>query len=121
MLETAYALAEKIALRDNSGGQYELTTAWMADYETAKNAGIGLGTYAMEHTTYAGTESLKGTNGKTISNSRGLLYMQKVYESGKYTQKQAQTLFECFGLGTSIRDLTEKEVEAALEKCYAKQ
>ncbi len=121
VLSDAYNLAQEIALRDNSDGQYTVSTAWKANYSEAEKVGIGIGEYVMYRNVWQNTDKIISAKGSTVSNSQGLLFMQGLYESGKLSQKQIKTLCECYDLSDTICGYSKKEVKEALAKCYAKQ
>jgi hypothetical protein len=66
VLAAAYKLADKTALADNSDGQYEIDTKWMALADDAEAMGIEPWEYVLFHVAYNMAESTKDENGKTV-------------------------------------------------------
>lgn len=66
VLKAAYDLADKSALADHSGGQYEVSTKWMAQADDAEAQGIEPWEYVLFHTAYNEMEGTKDADGKTV-------------------------------------------------------
>lgn len=69
-LDAAYTLAEKTALADNSGGQYEADTKWMIWATGGEAHGVDEAEAILFKVAYDMTEGDKDESGKTVSGSK---------------------------------------------------
>ena len=117
-VSNAYDLADQSAKVAVGGA---ITKTWVTKAATARSAGIQTADYIAAKTVTSGIESLKDKNGETITNSKGLLIMQAVYNNVKgLTPKQYELLFEDLGVGKTVRDYSQKQVESELAKMRVK-
>lgn len=95
--------------------------AWIRNArEAEKKYGIDQETYILLKTQTGGIESMKDKNGETITNSKGLLIMQEIYNTPGLTDKQRQAMFEYLGVGKTIRHYNPGKVKQELEKMKKK-
>lgn len=111
-ISDAYSLANVVAKYEVS--DYE-TTGWMAKAVAAKKIGIDYSKYLEVRLTVKDIESIKDSDGDSVSNSKGLLVMDAIYKIPGLNDKQRRQLFEDFGVGKSIIDLNKAAVEAKLK------
>ena len=113
-----YELADKGALADNSGGQYEITTKWILNAREAKQKyAISPATYALLKVQASEAKSLKDKNGDTIANSKNLQIMEAIYNyQPRLSDTQRQAMFEYLDVGKSVRHLNKAAVQAKLDK-----
>ena len=94
---------------------------WVAKaINTGDTTGIKPEKYVTLYLQQKEVESLKDANGNTISNSKGLLIMQMIYNTSGLTDKQRQALFEDFGVGKTIRHYNKALVEEKLAEMKKK-
>ena len=94
---------------------------WVAKaISTGKATGIKPEKYVTLYLQQKDVESLKDAGGSTISNSKGLLIMQMIYNTPGLTDKQRQALFEDFGVGKTIRHYNKALVEQKLAEMRKK-
>ena len=94
---------------------------WVAKaISTGKTTGIKPEKYVTLYLQQKDVESLKDAGGSTISNSKGLLIMQMIYNTPGLTDKQRQALFEDFGVGKTIRHYNKALVEQKLAEMKKK-
>ena len=65
-------------------------------------------------------ESLKDTDGETITNSKSLLIMEMIYNTKGLTESQRQALFEDFGVGKTVKHYNKALVQQKLAEMRKK-
>ena len=106
--------AEKTALKDNSGGKYEITTKWIQKAQEAqKKYHIDPGVFAVCKAAASECESLKDKDGETINLSKGLQIMEMLFRSG-LTEKQRTAMYEYLSVPKSIRHWNRARVDEQL-------
>lgn len=107
--------AEAVALKENSGGKYEITTKWIQNAQEAqKQYRIAPGVFAACKAAASECEMLKDKDGDSIDYSKGLQIMELVYQQKGLSDKQRAALFEDFGVGKSIRHWNRARVDEQL-------
>lgn len=115
-LSSAETYAKKTALHETDK-TYEITDKWVLNAQEAqKKYGIKPEIYVALKTQVSDLESVKGRNGETIPNSKGLLIMQAVYNMPGLSEKQRNALFEYLGVGKSIRHYNKALVNEKVRK-----
>lgn len=115
-LSSAETYAKKTALHEVDK-TYEITDKWVLKAQEAQQKyGIKPEIYVALKTQVSGIESVKDRNGETISNSKGLLIMQAVYNMPGLSEKQRNALFEYLGVGKSIRHYNKALVNEKVRK-----
>lgn len=115
-LFSAETYAKKTALHETDK-TYEITNKWVLNAQEAqKKYGIKPEIYVALKTQVSDLESVKGRNGETIPNSKGLLIMQAVYNMPGLSEKQRNALFEYLGVGKSIRHYNKALVNEKVRK-----
>lgn len=103
-LSSLETYAKKTALQSVAGSDYEITDKWILKAQEAeKKYKIKPEVYIALKTQVSGIESVKDRNGEAITNSKGLLIMQAIYNTPGLTETQRNALFEYMGVGKSIR------------------
>ena len=113
-VKDAFELADKTAKASVSG--YEPDSWIQKAAEAEKKYGVSQDTYLTLRARTSGLESLKGKDGETIPDSKGLLIMEQVYSVPGLNDKQRQAMFEYLGVGKSVRHYNRALVEKKLEK-----
>lgn len=90
--------------------------SWVTKARTAeKEYGIPVETYILLRNRTAGLESIKGKDGESIANSKGLQIMEVVYDNTPgMGDKQRGYLFEALGAGKSIQHYNKAKVKEEL-------
>lgn len=115
-LSSAETYAKKTALHETDK-TYEITDKWILKAQEAQQKyGIKPEIYVALKTQVSDLESVKGRNGETIPNSKGLLIMQAVYNMPGLSEKQRNALFEYLGVGKSIRHYNKALVNEKVRK-----
>ena len=108
--------AEAMALKENSGGQYEITTKWIQNAQEAqKQYRIDPGVFAACKAAASECESLKDKDGKPIDKSRGMQIMEMLFRSG-LTETQRTAMYEYLNVPKSIRHYNRALVDKKLRK-----
>lgn len=103
-LNSLETYAKKTALQAVAGNDYEITDKWILNAQEAeKKYRIKPEVYIALKTQVSGIESVKDRNGEAITNSKGLLIMQAIYNTPGLSEAQRNALFEYMGVGKSIR------------------
>lgn len=106
--------AEAMALKDNSGGQYEITTKWIQNAQEAqKQYHIAPGVFASCKAAASECESLKDKNGDSIDLSKGLQIMEMLFRSG-LNEQQRTAMYEYLSVPKSIRHWNRARVDEQL-------
>ena len=106
--------AEAMALKDNSGGQYEITTKWIQNAQEAqKQYRIDPGVFATCKAAASECESLKDKNGDSIDYSKGLQIMEMLFRSG-LNEKQRTAMYEYLDVPKKIRHWNRARVDEQL-------
>lgn len=106
--------AEAVALKDNSGGQYEITTKWIQNAQEAqKQYRIDPGVFAACKAAASECESLKDKNGDSIDYSKGLQIMEMLFRSG-LNEKQRTAMYEYLDVPKKIRHWNRARVDEQL-------
>lgn len=109
-----YTLANQEAKAAISG--YEMETWVKNAAEAEKKYSISQSTYILLRAKIKDIESLKDADGKSISNSRGLLIMEAIYSTAGLTERQRNALFAYFNVGKEVRHLNKAAVAEKLAK-----
>ena len=116
-LSSLETYAKKTALQSVAGSDYEITDKWILKAQEAeKEYRIKPEVYIALKTQVSDLESVKDRNGETITNSKGLLIMQAVYNMPGLSEKQRNALFEYLGVGKSIRHYNKALVNEKVRK-----
>ena len=113
VVKDALSYANQTA-RTTVGGT--VSDSWVNNARTGVSYGIAPETYILVRNLCGNVQSIKDSNGKTISNSSGLLKMEAIYKIPGLNDKQRKYLFECNGVGSSIIDLNKAAVQEKLAK-----
>lgn len=106
--------AEAMALKDNSGGQYEITTKWIQNAQEAqKQYRIDPGVFATCKAAASECESLKDKNGDSIDYSKGLQVMEMLFRSG-LNEQQRTAMYEYLDVPKKIRHWNRARVDEQL-------
>lgn len=106
--------AEAMALKDNSGGQYEITTKWIQNAQEAqKQYRIDPGMFAACKAAASECESLKNKNGDSIDYSKGLQIMEMLFRSG-LNEQQRTAMYEYLDVPKKIRHWNRARVDEQL-------
>ena len=115
-LSSAETYAKKTALHEVNE-DYEITDKWILKAQEAQQKyGIKPEVYVALKTQVSEIESVKDRNGEAISNSKGLLIMQAIYNTPGLSEKQRNALFEYLGVGKSIRHYNKALVNEKVQK-----
>lgn len=90
--------------------------SWMLEAEAGSSVKLSVADYLVAYTVTRGIESLKGSDGDTIENSKSLLIMDAVYKLPALTDAQRQYLFECFDVGKKVIGYNKAAVTEQLAK-----
>ena len=106
--------AEAMALKDNSGGRYEITTKWIQNAQEAqKQYRIDPGMFAACKAAASECESLKDKNGDSIDYSKGLQIMEMLFRSG-LNEQQRTAMYEYLDVPKKIRHWNRARVDEQL-------
>ena len=106
--------AEAMALKENSGGQYEITTKWIQNAQEAqKQYRIDPGVFATCKAAASECESLKDKNGDSIDYSKGLQVMEMLFRSG-LNEQQRTAMYEYLDVPKKIRHWNRARVDEQL-------
>ena len=106
--------AEAMALKDNSGGQYEITTKWIQNAQEAqKQYRIDPGVFAVCKAAASECETLKDKNGDGIDYSKGLQIMEMLFRSG-LNEQQRTAMYEYLDVPKKIRHWNRARVDEQL-------
>ena len=106
--------AEAMALKDNSGGQYEITTKWIQNAQEAqKQYRIDPGVFAACKVAASECEMLKDKNGDSIDYSKGLQIMETLFRSG-LNEQQRTAMYEYLDVPKKIRHWNRARVDEQL-------
>jgi hypothetical protein len=106
--------AEAMALKENSGGQYEITTKWIQNAQEAqKQYRIDPGVFAACKAAASECESLKDKNGDSIDYSKGLQIMEMLFRSG-LNEQQRTAMYEYLDVPKRIRHWNRARVDEQL-------
>lgn len=106
--------AEAVALKENSGGQYEITTKWIQNAQEAqKQYRIAPGVFAACKAAASECEMLKDRNGDIIDYSKGLQIMEMLFRSG-LNEQQRTAMYEYLDVPKSIRHWNRARVDEQL-------
>lgn len=106
--------AEAMALKDNSGGQYEITTKWIQNAQEAqKQYRIAPGVFAACKAAASECEMLKDKDGDSIDYSKGLQIMEMLFRSG-LNEQQRTAMYEYLDVPKKIRHWNRARVDEQL-------
>lgn len=106
--------AEAVALKENSGGQYEITTKWIQNAQEAqKQYRIAPGVFAACKAAASECEMLKDRNGDIIDYSKGLQIMEMLFRSG-LNEQQRTAMYEYLDVPKSISHWNRARVDEQL-------
>lgn len=106
--------AEAVALKENSGGQYEITTKWIQNAQEAqKRYRIAPGVFAACKAAASECEMLKDKDGDSIDYSKGLQIMEMLFRSG-LNEQQRTAMYEYLDVPKSIRHWNRARVDEQL-------
>lgn len=106
--------AEAVALKENSGGQYEITTKWIQNAQEAqKQYHIAPGVFAACKAAASECEMLKDRNGDSIDYSKGLQIMEMLFRSG-LNEQQRTAMYEYLDVPKKIRHWNRARVDEQL-------
>lgn len=106
--------AEAVALKENSGGQYEITTKWIQNAQEAqKQYHIAPGVFAACKAAASECEMLKDKDGDSIDYSKGLQIMEMLFRSG-LNEQQRTAMYEYLDVPKKIRHWNRARVDEQL-------
>ena len=106
--------AEAVALKENSGGQYEITTRWIQNAQEAqKQYRIAPGVFAACKAAASECEMLKDKDGDSIDYSKGLQIMEMLFRSG-LNEQQRTAMYEYLDVPKKIRHWNRARVDEQL-------
>lgn len=106
--------AEAVALKENSGGQYEITTKWIQNAQEAqKQYRIAPGVFAACKAAASECETLKDKDGDSIDYSKGLQIMEMLFRSG-LNEQQRTAMYEYLDVPKKIRHWNRARVNEQL-------
>lgn len=106
--------AEAVALKENSGGQYEITTKWIQNAQEAQNQyRIAPGVFAACKAAASECEMLKDKDGDSIDYSKGLQIMEMLFRSG-LNEQQRTAMYEYLDVPKKIRHWNRARVDEQL-------
>lgn len=106
--------SEAVALKDNSGGQYEITTKWIQNAQEAqKQYRIDPGVFAACKAAASECEMLKDKDGDSIDYSKGLQIMEMLFRSG-LNEQQRTAMYEYLDVPKKIRHWNRARVDEQL-------
>ena len=100
----------KQSVSSYDGGDYQKMMA------TVKKTNVDELTYLILKEQCSGLESLKDSDGETISNSLSLLKMRAIYSINGLTDEQRKAMFEDFGVGKKVRHYNKALVNSKLDQ-----
>lgn len=107
--------AEAVALKENSGGQYEITTKWIQNAQEAqKQYRIAPGVFAACKAAASECEMLKDKDGDSIDYSKGLQIMEMLFRSG-LNEQQRTAMYEYLDVPKKIRHWNRARVDEQLK------
>ncbi len=106
--------AEAVALKENSGGQYKITTKWIQNAQEAqKQYRIAPGVFAACKAAASECKMLKDKDGDSIDYSKGLQIMEMLFRSG-LNEQQRTAMYEYLDVPKSIRHWNRARVDEQL-------
>lgn len=106
--------ADAVALKENSGGQYEITTKWIQNAQEAqKQYRIAPGVFAACKAAASECETLKDKDGDSIDYSKGLQIMEMLFRSG-LNEQQRTAMYEYLDVPKKIRHWNRARVDEQL-------
>lgn len=106
--------AEAVALKENSGGQYKITTKWIQNAQEAqKQYRIAPGVFAACKAAASECEMLKDKDGDSIDYSKGLQIMEMLFRSG-LNEQQRTAMYEYLDVPKKIRHWNRARVDEQL-------
>lgn len=106
--------AEAAALKENSGGQYEITTKWIQNAQEAqKQYRIDPGVFAACKAAASECKMLKDKDGDSIDYSKGLQIMEMLFRSG-LNEQQRTAMYEYLDVPKQIRHWNRARVDEQL-------
>lgn len=106
--------AEAMALKENSGGQYEIPTKWIQNAQEAqKQYRIAPGVFATCKAAASECETLKDKDGDSIDYSKGLQIMEMLFRSG-LNEQQRTAMYEYLDVPKKIRHWNRARVDEQL-------
>lgn len=106
--------AEAVALKENSGGQYKITTKWIQNAQEAqKQYRIAPGVFAACKAAASECEALKDKDGDSIDYSKGLQIMEMLFRSG-LNEQQRTAMYEYLDVPKKIRHWNRARVDEQL-------
>ena len=106
--------AEAVALKENSRGQYEITTKWIQNAQEAqKQYRIAPGVFAACKAAASECEMLKDKDGDSIDYSKGLQIMEMLFRSG-LNEQQRTAMYEYLDVPKKIRHWNRARVDEQL-------
>ena len=106
--------AEAVALKENSGGQYKITTKWIQNAQEAQNQyRIAPGVFAACKAAASECETLKDKDGDSIDYSKGLQIMEMLFRSG-LNEQQRMAMYEYLDVPKKIRHWNRARVDEQL-------
>lgn len=106
--------AEAVALKENSGGQYEITTKWIQNAQEAqKQYRIAPSVFAACKAAASECEMLKDKDGDSIDYSKGLQIMEMLFRSG-LNEQQRTAMYEYLDVPKKIRHWNRARVDEQL-------
>lgn len=106
--------AKAVALKENSGGQYEITTKWIQNAQEAqKQYRIAPGVFAACKASAGECEMLKDKDGDSIDYSKGLQIMEMLFRSG-LNEQQRTAMYGYLDVPKSIRHWNRARVDEQL-------
>lgn len=106
--------AEAVALKENSGGQYEITTKWIQNAQEAqKQYHIAPSVFAACKVAASECEMLKDKDGDSIDYSKGLQIMEMLFRSG-LNEQQRTAMYEYLDVPKKIRHWNRARVDEQL-------
>lgn len=119
-VKDAYQYAEQTARR--AVARDYTPDSWVTKAQTAEREyGISTETYILLRNRTAGLESIKGKDGESIANSKGLQIMETVYDNTPgMGDRERGYLFEALGAGKSIRHYNKAKVKEELGRMRKK-
>lgn len=106
--------AEAVALKENSGGQYEITTKWIQNAQEAqKQYRIAPGVFAACKAAASECEMLKDKDGDSIDYSKGLQIMEMLFRSG-LNEQQRTAMYEYLDVPKMIHHWNRARVDEQL-------
>ena len=106
--------AKSVALKENSGGQYKITTKWIQNAQEAqKQYRIAPGVFAACKAAASECETLKDKDGDSVDYSKGLQIMEMLFRSG-LNEQQRTAMYEYLDVPKKIRHWNRARVDEQL-------